>query len=69
MTSTLPRRFAAVFVTTALATAGLPALAHAADSPHRHQHPPRAATPPERIAYVPRPSVTTSAVPQRTAAI
>jgi hypothetical protein len=31
----------------------------AADTPHRHQHPPRAAAPP----------VTTSAVPQRTAAI
>jgi len=69
MTSTLPRRFAAVFVTAGLMTAGLPALAHAADSPHRHHHPPRAATPTERIAYVPRPFVTTSAVPQRTAAI
>jgi hypothetical protein len=67
MTSTLPRRFAAVFVTAALMTAGLPALAHAAD--HPHPRPPRAATPSERVAYVQRAFDTTSAVPQRTAAI
>ena len=66
MTSTLPRRFAAVVTTAALLTAGLPALAHAAGP---HPHPPRAATPRDRVAYVQRPSETTSAVPQRTAAI
>jgi hypothetical protein len=67
MTSTLPRRFTAALVTAALATAGLPALAHAAD--HPRPHPPRASTPPDRIAYVQRAGDTTSAVPQRTAAI
>ena len=67
MTSTLPRRCAAVFATAALFTAGVPALAHAADHSHR-PHPPRAGTRSERVAYVQRPSVTTSAVPQRTAA-
>ena len=52
MTSTLPRRITAVLVTAALATAGLPALAHAAD--HPRPHPPRASTPHDRIAYVQR---------------
>ena len=66
MTSTLPRRFTAVLATAALMTAGLPALAHATEP---HHHPPRAATPPDRVAYVQRATDTTSAVPQRTAAI
>ena len=66
MTSTLSRRFTAVLAAAALMTAGLPALAHAAE---HHHHPPRAATPPDRVAYVQRASDTTSAVPQRTAAI
>jgi hypothetical protein len=65
MTSTLTRRFTAVLATAALMTAGLPALAHAAE----HHHPPRAATPPDRVAFVQRASETTSDVPQRTAAI
>jgi hypothetical protein len=67
MTSTLTRRVSAVLATAAVMTAGLPALAHAAD--HHHRHPPRASTPPDRIAYVQRPTATTSAVPQRTAAL
>ena len=64
MTSTLPRRFTAVLATAALMTAGLPALAHAAEP---HHHPPRAATPPDRVAYVR--AISTRAVRQRTAAI
>jgi hypothetical protein len=66
MTSTLSRRFTAVLATAALMTAGLPALAHAAGP---HHHPPRVATPPDRVAYVQRASDTTSDVPQRTGAI
>ena len=64
MTSTLPRRFTAVLATAALMTAGPPALAHAAEP---HHHPPRAATAPDRVAYVR--AISTRAVPQRTAAI
>jgi hypothetical protein len=66
MTSTLPRRLAAISVTAVLMTAGVPALAHAAEP---HHHPPRAATPPDRVAYVQRANDTSSAVPQRTGAI
>ena len=65
MTSTLARRLVAVLATTALMIAGVPALAHAAD---HHPHPPRASTPPDRVAYVQRPVTTTSAVSRRTAA-
>jgi hypothetical protein len=65
MTSTLTRRFTAVLAAAALLTAGVPALAHAAGP---HHHPPRAATPPDRVAYVQRLPDATSAVPQRTAA-
>jgi hypothetical protein len=65
MTSTLSRRFTAVLATAALMTAGLPAPAHAAGP---HPQPPRAATPPDRVAYMERASDTTSAVPQCTAA-
>jgi len=64
MTSTLARRFTALLATAALMTAGLAAPARAAD----HPHPPRASTPPDRVAYVQRASTTTSAVPQHTAA-
>jgi hypothetical protein len=64
MTSTLSRRFTAVLATAALMTAGLPALAHAAGPRH---HPPRAATPPDRMAYVR--AIRTRDVPQRTGAI
>jgi hypothetical protein len=64
MTSTLTRRLTAVLATAALLTAGVPALAHAAGP---HHHPPRAATPPDRVAYVQRLSDSISAVPQRTA--
>jgi hypothetical protein len=66
MTSTLTRRLTAIVATAALMTAGLPALAHAAGP---HHHPPRAVTPPDRVAYVQRLSDSTSAVPQRTAAL
>jgi hypothetical protein len=67
MTSHPRRRISAVLATAVLMTAGLPAVAHAAD--HPHPHPPRASTPPDRVAFVQRPSVTTSDVPQRTAAV
>jgi hypothetical protein len=66
MTSTLSRRLTAVLASAALMTADLPALAHAAGP---HHHPPRAATPPDRVAYVQRASDATSDVPQRTGAI
>jgi hypothetical protein len=65
MTSILRRRFTAVLAATMLMTAGVPALAHAAG--HPHPHPPHASTPPDRIAYVQRPTATASFVPPRTA--
>ena len=67
MTSNPRRRIGAVLATAVLMTAGLPALAHA--SAHPQPHPPRASTPPDRVAYVQRPAVTVSDVPQRTAAV
>ena len=57
-------------VASALIAAGIPALlapARAGAQPHPHR--PHASTPPDRIAYVQRPSTTTSFVPQRTASI
>jgi hypothetical protein len=69
--SPLRRRVTPLMVTGALIAAGIPALlapARAGAHPHQH-HPPRASTPPDRIAYVQRPTATTSYVPQRTATI
>jgi hypothetical protein len=63
MTSSLRRRFTAVLAATMLMTAGVPALAHA------RPHPPRASTPPGRIAYVQRQTAAASFVPQRTATV
>jgi hypothetical protein len=71
MTPTLlRRRIAPVAITGVLIAAGIPALlAPAQAGAHPHPHPPRASTPSERMAYVQRQAVTTSSVPQRTAAI
>jgi hypothetical protein len=67
MTSSLRRRLTAVLAATTLMVAGAPALAHAADHSRTRPHPPHAAAPPDRVAYVQRPTVTTPFVPQRTA--
>jgi hypothetical protein len=67
MTSSPRRRLTAVLAATMLMTAGLPAVAHAADHARPHRHPPHASTAPDRVAYVQRPVATTSSVPQRTA--
>jgi hypothetical protein len=58
-------------VTGALIAAGIPALlapARAGAQPHP-DHPPHASMPSDRLAYVQRPTATTSFVPQRTGTI
>ena len=69
--SPLRRRLTPVMVTGALIAAGIPALlAPATAGAHQNPHPhrlPHASTPPDRLAYVQRATVTTSFVPQRTA--
>ncbi len=71
MTPTLlRRRVAPLAVTGVLIAAGIPALlAPAQAGAHPHPHPPHASTPPDRVAYVQRPTDTTSYVPQRTSTI
>jgi hypothetical protein len=70
MTSTLlRRRLTPLLAAGALIAAGIPALLAPAAAGARPHLPPRASSPPDRVAYVQRLSATTSAVPQRTAAI
>jgi|tagenome__1003787_1003787.scaffolds.fasta_scaffold20939857_2 hypothetical protein len=71
MTPTLlRRRLAPLAVTGVLIAAGIPALLAPAQAGARpHPRPPHAATPPDRVAYVQRPTDATSYVPQRTSTI
>ena len=67
----LRRRVAPLAAVVALTAAGIPALlAPAQAGAHPRPHPPHAARPSERVAYVQRPvSSDSTAVPQRTTAI
>jgi hypothetical protein len=71
MTTTLLRRRVAPLATVAaLIAAGIPALlAPAQAGAHPRPLPPRASTPPDRVAYALRPVTADSTVPQRTGAI
>jgi hypothetical protein len=71
MTSNLLRRRVAPLATVAaLIAAGIPALlAPAQAGAHPRPHPPRASTPPDRVAYVLRSATADATVPQRTGAI
>jgi hypothetical protein len=64
----LRRRVAPLATVAALIAAGIPALL-AVWGPAPHPLPPRASAPPDRVAYVQRPTVVVDAVPQRTTAI
>ncbi len=64
----LRRRVASVATIAALIAAGLPALLAPAVA-GAHPRPPRASTPPDRVAYVLRSSSAESTVPQRTGAV
>jgi hypothetical protein len=64
----LRRRAAPLAAVAALIAAGIPALLAPAEAGAR-PHAPRASGPPDRIAYVGRPTTVESDVPQRTTAI
>jgi hypothetical protein len=64
----LRRRVAPLATVAALIAAGIPALLAPAEA-GAHPLPPRASAPPDRVAYVQRPTVVVDAVPQRTTAI
>jgi hypothetical protein len=69
MTANLLRRRVALLATVvALIAAGMPALLAPAEA-GAHPRPPRASTPPDRMAYVLRSTTTESTVPQRTGAV
>jgi multidrug efflux pump subunit AcrA (membrane-fusion protein) len=64
----LRRRVAPLAAIAALTVAGIPALLAPAQA-GAHPRPPHASAPPGQVAYVQRPVITDSTVPQRTGAI
>jgi hypothetical protein len=64
----LRRRVAPLATVAALIAVGIPALLGSGEA-GAHPLPPHASAPPDRVAYVQRPTVVVDAVPQRTTAI